>query len=361
MKILFILVSALLVFYGESFSAGFDDPWSKGSGFDNPWESQSARPEPEKPKPEKQEKKRPVKQDSRQPTGNSFPNGVNPMPPAIPSAPPVPSGAENGGSNRQPASAALPDSSNPDYNKPPVVSVKKSMTPLGHGAADDMTDVKGGLMMSNFTYGGKCGDGDIYFLEPALACVAIAIRGGSNGLAGSATWVSSDCYEKNPALLTPYMNYARQGKKYKTGWENNVNYNGFMQCVEKGGVGTLTDLEPFLGMIHPFMPMEVVNALLMDSGAKIVKRYKNGIQYDYLGASVFCEYCMANGRIIRIGLQVNSENPEIREKIKKMNLLKSGARYGDVVVYFEKKDNLINKIQWQCNDAERNCGKKNVG
>lgn len=358
---IFLFCSLFVMFgFNTAFSAGFEDPWEKGSGFDNPFGNE----EPKK----KESVKQPAEQKKSSSEKSILPAQQKPdMPPPVtapnqPQFPEQPMQKQNPAQRQDnPAIPRKPDASNPIYNQKTNSGQTQSLlTPFGNTASDNMEDVKSSLMAANFKHGGKCGDGDIYFIEPALSCAAVAVRGGGKGLVGAGTWVSRDCYKKNPLIFGMSADFAKQGKEYAEGWENSFNYPGFLSCVSKGGIGTLADIEPFLGIVRPEMTKDVVDALLVSNGAKMVKRYKNGMQYNYLGSNIFFEYCANNGKMIMIGLQVENDNPELRQKINDMNLLKSGAQYSDVVVRFEKKDNVINKIQWQCTSAENNCYKRNA-
>lgn len=348
MKILFL---ALTLFFmpGTLFAADFSDPWNdKDAGFDDPWKENGSQPN-DSPKEESQVSE-PVQPVPKPDSGKQ----MNPA--GMPKMPKMPGNSAISTPGMQ--KNTLPDSAKQLYNQKTVQN--PGITPQGHAPGTDMNSVKASLMASGFSYGGKCGDGDIYFVEPALACAAVAVRGDSRGLVGAATWVSEKCYEKNPLLFNAFASFASKGKKAGGGWENNVNYNGFKACVERGGTGNPTDIPPFLGFIRPNMTREVVDALLTGKGAKATKRYNNGVEYQYLGATVFHEFCIHNGKTIRLALRVDRENPELRNLLDDMDLISPRAKYGDVLVRMETSKGVVTKVQWQNDVEEKRCGKKAI-
>lgn len=345
-----LLIMGMILLSGTAFAAGFDDPWNdKTEGFDDPWKEQGN----ENPYKDSESAEQPVQQPQTQQQQPQTTVPRNQGMPKMPSAPSMPKFSQGPNVRQGAMSNALPDAAKKLYNQENRPA--PGIIPQGQGAGADMNSVKRSLIGSGFTYGGKCGDGDIYFIEPALSCAAVAVRGDSRGLVGAGTWVSQKCYEKNPFVFGIAMDFASKGKKTGGGWENTVNYNGFMGCVEQGGTGHITDLPPFLGLVRPTMTKEVVDALLVKDGAKVVRTYKNGVEYQHLGATIFHEFCVGDGRMIRLALRVDKENPELRRRLDDMDLIKSGARYGDVLVRTESSRGAVTKIQWQNDMAEKRC------
>lgn len=370
MRVFFLMMMFMLI-PGLSHGAGFEDPWAKGSGFDDPWAKKGL----ETPAENKKDVQSPKTEKGKKTSGETRKSSPSPVsPPPIEKRPAMPMPPKDGFSTPKPGDIKTREKvkdnekSGESRESAKVSRIKKEaasriprpLSPLNHTAGMPMLQARAMLQSMGLKEGGKCGNGTVYFIDPVNACVAIGVRGGARGLEGAATWVSKKCLEANPAAYMIYAGFASKGEEKGGGWENNINFPGFQECVRRSAVAGIGDLPRFLGVIHPFMPKDFLEGELLDIGAKPVKKYKNGMQYQYGGASIFYEYCPNDGKMISLGLRVDKEDPKLMKELDDMGMAFSSMRFGDILYRIERKDGRIDKLQWTNSKASSECGRGGV-
>lgn len=304
---------------------GWENPWDKGTGFDDPFKSNISKSKPDEPV-----KTQPVqKPQSVPPSAKSYP-------------------AEKAGGMKSMDTLIEDDKTYENYSMP------EYLTPLGFEKGGDMGKARAKILASGFVSGGLCGKGEVFFREPENQCAGIVLMG-EKTITGASTFISRNCLKDDPTYEF-LADFARKGQEYTEGWEiSKGNAQGAKNCMRT--LPVLSGGTPkFLGVITETMSKDMVEMILKEMGATLIKRFDNGNQYRLEDSIINHEFCIPTGSLVAMSVIVGKNSPTVRKLVDKMNIRTNRREYENLSIFSEQSPSgEIQKTQFVYTKNEKKC------
>lgn len=230
------------------------------------------------------------------------------------------------------------------------------ITPFGLETGDDMAATRARLLGYGFVSGGACGQGEVFFLDPATMCIAIHVSG-TKTIEGASTFVSKTCVRERPEFAFAAA-FAKEGREFAEGWEISRGNGKGTSCLRKPPVLGGSAAPKFLGIITGGMKKDVVAAVLEGLGAKLKKTYDNGAMFALDGSVILHEWCRVTGDMVSIAIDVRKETPHVRSLIDRMAVSRDRMDFENLIITSERgKTGKPDKIEFVYTTNERRCNR----
>lgn len=273
-----------------SMAFAFDDPWKKGTGFDDPFKAQSPQTFQQPQTPQQP-------QTSQQPQTQ----------PRTPQVPP----------KTMPESPAMP----PDVKVP-----DQNVTIYGgkiNGSAKELEKTLGGM---GFYHLGKCGNGNLWVLDPLNACMGVVVNERNNKIAGASTWLSQKCVERQPMLYASIAGAINNDStRDASGWNQVV---GDAPQAGPCAQASRTQNGPaFLGFFSAGSMPAMVDAAMAAMKGYAEKVMPDGREYKVGQSTVFYQFCRYDHKPVVFRVHINDDH--MRDLVERMNVLREDIVFSE--------------------------------
>lgn len=350
-----IIIAILFIFSMGSTAFGWVDPWDKGTGFDDPWKKDDNNNKVQKPKTSEKEEKSPS---ATAPLGKAETLEIKDrdnLQKVLQGNQKAPDMLPGQNKNEETPSRNFIREIHDMETKAPE---KNYLTPYGLEIGDAVDGARDFLLSYGLVSMGQCGQGELLVQDPVNICFGVVLSGNQK-LSGASTYFSKECANNANYIMHQEFIQREESREYKEGWEViKGRSQGITGCIDGKHVVHINNMPKFLGYIHENMTQEVVEAVIETLGGKKTRKFNNGSQFDILGSTVWHEYCLSNGKLLSLSLQVNQENPQMRRLLDDMAIKKEYIEFNEAILQTRKQNGKIIQMEYTFPANEKECGKR---